>query len=89
MNIQNKQIKRPLLFNPYPVPCLFPSAELAMHSFRFVPQWTSIPLTVTLGDSVPGSLFFFFLHELTAADGASHSEYGDQYVQDCIVTLSI
>ena len=22
---------------------------------------------------------FFFLHELKAADGASHSEYGDQY----------
>ena len=59
-----------------------------MHSFRFVPQWTSIPLTVTLGDSVPGSLFFFFLHELTAADGASHSEYGDQYRIVSLLSLS-
>ena len=34
---------------------------------------------------------FFFLHELTAADGASHSEYGDQYriVSLLLLTLSL
>lgn len=65
---------------------VYPS-ELAMSAL--VSYRSGPPPTVTLGDSVPGSLFF--LHELTAADGASHSEYGDQYriVSLLLLTLSL